>query len=230
MYLVSSPELSKTIPVGATFWTPQGSDINEEGFGYFRDVFDLRGTSAKEARSYLRAHQRVLHFVDDRARSAEEFDKYAQAFEAGDAADVGLSGIVADQIDDLVTSEDCDLGGLELGVGALAYALSAAKTFPAASCRSHIERTWSPFPVLYLAANQPRSLLLEELVGETNCGFVQDTNRPDFIVIAAPSLQGILDLAQTVVDHLARFKALTARKQNTRTVGTKYVQPSMLDG
>lgn len=229
MYPVFDTALLTDLPGGTKFWTPKPSDIDEEGFGYFRDVFDLRGTTANDARTYLSAHRRVLSFIDDHADSVGTFEKYAQAFEAGEAADVGLTGVVADRIDDLIESEDCDLGGLELGVGALAYALSAAKTFPAASCRSHTEQTWSPYPVLYLAANEPRALLLEGLVQDTGCGFVQGTERPEFIVIAAPSLSNILDLAQAVADNLPRFTKLVTRKNGTRSRGSKHIQPSLLD-
>lgn len=60
------------------------------------------------------------------------------------------TGAIGSEIDEFIDAEDCNLGILELGVGAVSYALSAAEVAPASSCRSHLgTRTWSPFPIVY---------------------------------------------------------------------------------
>ncbi|CCQ45852.1 hypothetical protein ARTSIC4J27_1810 [Pseudarthrobacter siccitolerans] len=231
MHPVFRTELSSDFPAGATFKPPKPSEIDEEGFGNFRDVVDLRGTTVKEARTYLAAHRRVLEFLDALATNPDDFEEYAQAFENSNAEDAGLSGAAADQIYGLIESQDCDLGGLELGVGALAYALSAGKMFPAASCRSHVARSWAPYPVVYFASIRPRAELLRDLIPEngSGCGFDVDPDRPELLVVAAPSLVDILDLAQSVVDNVAKFRLLTTRTNGTRSPVTPYVQPSLLD-
>ncbi|MEY9777244.1 hypothetical protein [Arthrobacter sp. MW3 TE3886] len=229
MHPVFSTALSSDFPPGATFKTPKPSEIDDEGFGNFRDVIDLRGTTVKGARTYLAAHRRVLEFIDALATAPDAFDEYAQAFEAGSAMDAGLSGGAADQINDLIDSQDCDLGGLELGVGALAYALSAGKIFPAASCRSHAARSWAPYPVVYFASNQPRAELLRDLIRQNGCGFDSDPNRPELLLVAASSLVEILDLAQSVVDNLAKFRSLTTLTNGSRSPVAPYIQPSLLD-
>lgn len=229
MHPVFHPELSSDLPAGATFKTPKPSEIDEEGFGNFRDVVDLRGTKAKEARTYLAAHRRVFEFIDALAAAPDEFEEYAGAFEVGSAADAGLSGRTADQIDDLIESQDCDLGGLELGVGALAYAISAGKMFPAASCRSHVARSWAPYPVVYFASNRPRAELLRDLIRHNGCGFDSDSDRPELLLVAAPSLVDILDVAQAVLDNVAKFRLLTTRTNGTRSPVAAYTQPSLLD-
>jgi hypothetical protein len=229
MHPVFHTELSSDFPAGATFKTPKPSEIDEEGFGNFRDVIDLRGTTVKEARTYLAAHRRVLEFLDAVVTDPDTFEEYAQTFETGSAADAGLSGAAADQIDGLIESQDCDLGGLELGVGALAYALSAGKLLPAASCRSHVARSWAPYPVVYFASNRPRAELLRDLIRQNRCGFDADHDRPELLLVAAPSLVDMLDLAQSVLDNVARFRLLTTRTNGTRSPVAAYIQPSLLD-
>ncbi|WP_437770409.1 hypothetical protein [Arthrobacter sp. KNU40] len=177
----------------------------------------------------MAAHRRVLEFIDALATVPDAFEEYAEAFEVGSAADAGLSGRPADQIDDLIGSQDCDLGGLELGVGALAYALSAGKIFPAASCRSHVARSWAPYPVVYFASNRPRAELLRDLIRHNGCGFDSDSNRPELLLVAAPSLVDVLDLAQAVLDNVAKFRLLTTRTNGTRSPVAPYIQPSLLD-
>lgn len=229
MHPVFHTELSSDFPPGATFKTPKPSEIDDEGFGNFRDVIDLRGTTVKDARTYLAAHRRAFEFIDALATTPDAFDEYAQAFEAGSPADAGLSGGAADQINDVIDSQVCDLGGLELGVGALAFALSAGKIFPAASCRSHIARSWAPYPVVYFASNQPRAELLRDLIRQSGCGFDSDPNRPELLLVAAPSLCDILDLAQAVIENVAKFRSLASRANGTRSPAVPYIQPSLLD-
>ena len=212
MYPVAEPELSASLPQGWAFWTPKPSEIDEEGFGNFREGFDLRGTPAKTARSYLAAHLGVFDFINARAHSFEEFDDLASFFEDVPFDDDGYLQDADDETSEFISSNDCDLGLLELGVGAVAYALSAAKMFPAASCRSHSNtRSWSPYPVIYLAASRPRALLLEKLMTESGCGFVHDPARSDLMVVAAPSLPQILSLAKEIVENLSLFRGLTSR-------------------
>lgn len=200
MYPMANPDLTETIPEGATFWTPKPSEIDDEGFGFFRDVTDLRGTTAAHARHYLAAHARVFHFIESTASTAEEFDTYAVAFENGSASDVVLTGDIGPEIDCLIDTEDCDLGNFELGVGALAYALSAAKMFPAASCRSHVGSiSWSPFPVVYVAASEQRADLLQNLVRESGCGFTEDPARSELQVIVSSSIPPMLVLTEKIV-------------------------------
>lgn len=231
MYPEFQNELTSKLPSDAKFRTPKPSEIDEEGFGNFQDVIDLRGTTVEEAQRYLASHLRVLDFIHEHAITPESFEEHANAFEAGGAGETGLSGVTAGQLDRMMDSYDCDLGGLELGVGALAYALSAAKIFPAASCRSHNTRSWAPYPVVYFASNRSRAELLQELVDLNRCGFETDPNRPDLLVVAASSLVDLLALTHSVVDNLAKFRSLTTRSnaiRKTRPVA-KYVQTSLLD-
>jgi len=169
-------ELSPDFPAGSRLKT---SEIDQEGFGAFRDVVDLRGTTVREARTSLAAYRRVLEFP-------------------------------------------------ELGAGALAYALFARKAFPAASCRSHVARTWAPPPVAYLVSKGPCVELLRNLMRHTECDF--DPNQSELLLVAAPSLPAILEMAQSVVDNLAKFRSLTLQTNRSRSSVLTFVQPSLLDG
>lgn len=228
MHPVADTDLTETIPEGATFWTPKPSEIDEEGFGFFRDVTDLRGTTAADARGFLAAHVRVFNFIDSRASTVEDFDGYASAFENDSAEDDGLTGEIGTEIDDFIDAEDCYLGNLELGVGALAYVLSAAKMFPAASCRSHTgTMSWSPFPVVYVAASAQRAELLQKLVRESGCGFTEDPARSELLVIGSCSIPPMLVLTEKIVENLSEFRSLTSRKNASRKPANPYTQQQL---
>lgn len=225
MYPVAEPELSTSIPEGWNFWTPKPSEIDAEGFGYFHEGLDLRGTTAKSARSYLATHLSVFEFISSKANSTEEFDDRASFFEDAPFEDDEYLEDADYETREFTSSNDCDLGLLELGVGAVAYALSAARMFPAASCRSHSNKqSWAPYPVIYLAASRPRAELLEKLVIESDCGFVVDPARSDLLVVAAPSLPQILSLANRIVENLSAFRSLTSRENVPKKPANPYLQ------
>lgn len=208
MHPIFDVNVMPELPAQSTYWTPKPSEIDEEGFGYYRDVWDLRGTSVRDAKEWVAAHTEAFAVADALARDGEEFEAIASALEADDLEDPTLPKGVVDALTDFQDLHPCGLGQLELGVGALSYALSAAKMFPAASCRSHFRSsTWSAFPVVHFAATRPKAMHLATLVRQAGCGFVTDATRPDMLVVASPSISEMLALAQTVLLELPAFRA-----------------------
>ena len=69
---------------------------------------------------------------------------------------------------------DSPLGGLEIGVGGLTYALSTVGFPTAASCRAHGANSWTDYPIVLFGAHKWRAVLLAELAADAGCGIGQD--------------------------------------------------------
>lgn len=224
----SMPKLEKKIPSGFRFMTPKPADITEEGFGYFHDCVDLRGTHARDARLYLKLHKVILDLASGAAATDKEFDQILETFESGITDEEYSELIPSSGNSDLFQLQFDDIGGLEIGVGALSHALSAAKAFPAASCRSHFDpNSWSTLPVVYFQANEPRCRLVEKILQETECGFVPDPGRPEFLVIGAPSLLDMLEFTEKIMQNLSVFRELTTRKNRPSRTNIELVVSSL---
>jgi hypothetical protein len=210
MYPQADVEIVSELPTDAEFWTPQPDDIDEENFGYFRDVWPIIGVPEDEAREMLERDRLVSNFASNLATSDAEFDAIAKVIETGEGIYASeLSNHIVGSLSPYVAEDEDDdvmLDGLEVGVAGLVYALSAAGVYPAASCRSHpTKSTWSPVPVVLVAVDQCRAHALAPLVKDTDCGFDLDPSRPELLVIYSKSIREMLDLAQRVIDSLSEF-------------------------
>jgi hypothetical protein len=212
MYPRTDIDPDAELPAAAEFWTPEPDDINEEGFGYFRDVWPIVGVPPEEAHEMVRKDRAASSLANQLASTEVEFDAVAKVIETGEpdyTADLGeakrvaLSPYIAEDEDD-----DVPLDGLEVGVAGLVYALSAAGAYPAASCRGHHQgHSWSDLPVVLLAIDLCRAKLLEPLVKDTGCGFEIDPARTELLVVCSPSIEGTLALAEAVIGKLPEFRA-----------------------
>ncbi|MFC9693309.1 hypothetical protein ACFTSF_32470 [Kribbella sp. NPDC056951] len=204
------------LPPQATFWTPRPSDIGEDGFGFFRDVWPILRTPAGEARSYLEAEQSILASVSGLATSEEQFDLIVSAIEDYDVDGSEFASVEQRGLQELLGDAGPFLDGLDLGVGGLVYALSAIGAFPAASCRGHLGSTaWSERPVVLVAIDEFRARALEPLVARAGCRFDIDPARSDLLVICAGSVTSTVQLADAIlVEHAAfgRGKRSTASR------------------
>lgn len=77
---------------------------------------------------------------------------------------------------------------MEVGVAGLSLALTALGCLSVASCRSHPERSWSPVPVVVFGFLDEVRGVLETACGGTGCGLVVPADRPELLVVEAPSL------------------------------------------
>jgi hypothetical protein len=199
---------SPMLPAKATFWTPDRSELEqEEGFSFFRDTWTIVDVSFDEARNMIAVERAVTTVVDQLAPDEAAFDRIARAVEAGDAEDEPdlLSAAERASLTQFIINAEEDptlFGGLELGVAGLAYALSVAGMFPAASCRGHTgSRAWSEIPVVFVAADAAHAQSLQPLVEQAGCVFGIDDARPDLLVIEGRSVLDTIRLACLVLDH-----------------------------
>src|SRR6266705_202611 len=120
MYPKTDVELDTELPASAEFWTPEPDDINEEGFGYFRDVWPIVGVPEDEAREMVHKDRAVSSFVSKLASTEAEFDAISKVIETGEpdyAAD--LSSAKRTALDPYIAAaedDDVPLDGLEVGV------------------------------------------------------------------------------------------------------------------
>lgn len=200
------PDIPDPLPAAGM---PRSDEISEEGFGGFRSTWVLGRVPIDEAAEVLAEEARLIAWLDDVARTAEEFEALATTIESGESADMSQA------LEDRATRAGLDsvmgtpgdlapLGDLEIGVGGLVHTLSAIGCLTAASCRSHAtDRSWSDCPVVYFAAPAWRLKILAELIGDAECGLGTDRG---LLTIVAPSIRQMHRLAELIVRERQRFR------------------------
>lgn len=216
--------LEDVVPTSYVPWVPRPGEIDEEGFGNFRGTWALGRVPQREAHEVLGAESELVSFVDALAGDAAMYDQLAAALESGDPADLPDHATRGDAWAQLEPYFGYTwLRGLELGVAGLVMALATiGGCHPAASCRAHTSRnSWSPYPVVLLAADEFRARHLERHVGRAGCGFAIDSGRPEFLAIGAPSVRPMMSLAREILANAAEFRRPrgAARTRRPRRVG-----------
>ena len=191
------------LPAESTFWVPQLTEFDDEGIGFFRDVWTIIDVSSLKAQDVIDREQTLLQVVDSLATNAEDFDRLARCVERWDPEeteiDAWLSEILA--LETAIGGADsAQIGGLELGVAGLVYALAATGIVPAASCRGHTgPRPWSEWPVVFFATDESHARVLELSAQEAGCGFDIDPGRPELLVIGGRSIVNLMRFAAMLV-------------------------------
>lgn len=192
------------LPVQATFWMPEMADLDDEGVGFFRDVWTIVDIPRGEAKDAIKREQALLQAIDDLAPTAEDFDRLARCVESWDEEGPGADASLVERgaLGWAIGPEDsAQIGGLESGVAGLVYALAAMGVVPAASCRGHTgPRPWSESPVVYFAADEARARTLEPFAQAAGCVFDIDPDRPDLLILVGKSVTNLMRLAVAVAD------------------------------
>jgi hypothetical protein len=201
-------QLNTDIPESHAGWTPRGNDLDDEGIGFFRDTWIIRGVTIKDARQVIRSETAMVNVVGSLSEDAATFDLISKAFEDRESElipdDLREDSRIAEL--ETMSTDVTEYTGLELGVGGLVFALSAAGYWPAASCRGHpTDYAWSDRPIVFIACDRHRANALKSLLNSAHCGFCYDPSRTELIAVEAESIEEILALAQLVVDARASF-------------------------
>nr|WP_127891997.1 hypothetical protein [Streptomyces sp. S10(2018)] len=204
-------QVDPSFPEGAPMGMPLEEEISEEGYGFFRGVWDISGVSRDEALAVLEEERQLAALVDSVTTTPDEFEAVAHAVEWGDP-DTLPSGFSAQhsqsEILEIVgdgNREEGVLDGLELGVAGVSYALSSIGCFPAASCRSHASgHSWSERPIVYFAAERPTVHWLMPMVRDSGCGFGDGSGHGRLLLVEAPSISNLMDLANRIVTTAGR--------------------------
>lgn len=209
------PEASTTpafhLPDGAR--APMPEEIDEEGFGYFRNVWYISpGQPRDEARALLRWERSVVAAIDGLADSAEAFDELAHVVEefntdsdhrrVEESEYPDLTEHERDVLEACLDTGDELLDGLELGVAALVFALAASGFHAAASCRGHASSTaWSDRPTVFFAGEREHIGQLEAAVLASGSRLEDGSvNGNGLVVIRAPSLTAAMNLADAILE------------------------------
>ncbi len=201
------PEID--LPAGDDCGYPTSDAISEEGFGYFRGTWWLGHVPLSDARQTVAFERDLVAALDALADDEQEFEDLAAAVEHiepddGEVPlllrDTRVEGLVRPFIDD-----GSPLGGLEIGVAGLTYALSTVGFRTAASCRAHKgANSWSDCPVVLFGAHKWRAVLLAALAAEAGCGIGQDR---DMLTVYAPIIRNLMSLAEAVLAKRASFRS-----------------------
>jgi len=204
-------QVDPSFPEGVPMGMPPEDEVSEEGYGFFRGVWDISDASREDALWAIKEERRLADLVDQVTATPEEFEAVAKAVEGG-APDSLPPGFAArypgSEVLEIVGDGDRDesvLDGLEIGVAGLSYALSSIGCFPAASCRSHASgHSWSHRPVVLFAAERPTVHWLEPLVRDSGCGFGDGSGHGELLLVEAPSISNLMDLANRIVTKAER--------------------------
>lgn len=209
------PAGTSGLPSRAQFWMPRVSDLDDEGFGFFRDTWLIRNVPARDAREVIDEEAAVVSAIDGVARDAEHFERLASAIECGSVDD--LEDELSDEervlLDQWVPDAAVEFGGLELGAVGLVHALATVRILPAASCRSHADdHSWSDVPVVYFASTEFRARALQPLVVATGCALDVDASRPELLLVHASSILEMMALASAVMRNRRSFVQPRSRR------------------
>jgi hypothetical protein len=189
---------------------PPAEDIDEEngsGIGFFHNVWLIINVPEDEAWEIVKEEREILRILDESSPDAETFEELAELVESyypEDAESAGIAPAVLQRLDPYLDELSQPLQGLELGVAGLAHALASIGCVPVASCRGHRKpHSWADRPAVYAAIDRQRAEWLQPLVRRTGCGFDVDLERPNFLMIDAPSIRETTELASAVLHEAA---------------------------
>lgn len=184
---------------------------SDEGIGFFRDVWTIVDVPSSDAQLVIERERVLICAIDSLVTTPEDFDRLARCVEHWDPEEVDDEYVASSAERSLMVSaigdaDSAEVGGLELGVAGLVYALASVGMVPTASCRGHTgDRPWSDSPVVLFAACERDVRVLEPLVQEAGCVFDIDPSRAELLVVGAPSVRNLMSLAQAVLDAGDRF-------------------------
>lgn len=190
---------------------PPDEEISEEGYGFFRGVWDISGATRADALTVIEEERHLVDLIDQVTSTPTEFEAVSRAVEELDP-DSLPTGFAArhpgNELLEVVGDGDGDeavLDCLEIGVAGLSFALSSIGCFPAASCRSHVSGgSWSHRPVVYFAAERPTVHWLVPLVRDSGCGFGDGSGHGELLLVEAPSISNLMNLAGKIVAKAGR--------------------------
>jgi hypothetical protein len=200
------PEIS--LPAGNDCGLPARHEISEEGFGYFRGTWWIGRVRVSDAIDAVEFEREVVAALDALAGTDRQFEALATAVEdlepgsglPAELRDTPIEGL----LQPLAEDGHSPLGGLEIGVAGLTYAMSAVGFVTAASCRAHAGAySWSDCPVVFFGAHKWRAVLLSELAQAAGCGIGQDR---DMLTVYGPSIRNLMGLAAEVLGQRASFR------------------------
>ena len=79
------PHIPDPLPAA---WMPSSDEISEDGFGGFRNTWLLGRVPIDEATEILAEEAHLITWLDDVARTSEEFEALATTIESGELADM----------------------------------------------------------------------------------------------------------------------------------------------
>lgn len=201
--------VDQALPPDVVYWQPKPSDIDEEGFGFFQNVWPLGLPSRSVAHEVLKSERAGLKYLARVCRDDVQFDAQAERLEGFHEDDSDC-----DPLPPELAGDWTGLNGLEVGVAGLSYMLASTGFYPAASCRAHPTRSWAPCPSVLFAAGEMRLQRLLPLIEASGCGLAYSESRGvPLFDIYAPSVKHMSSLAESV---LADYTAFRVTPKTTR--------------
>lgn len=175
----------------ARFYFPSTEQIlSEDGWSVFREYSPAYfGATWDEARACISWERALLARLDIRSRETEE--------------------ALLDELDEEAFQQPC--AGLDLGVGSVVVALSAAGCAPLTSCSGHFgEGTWSQCPLVKVASDEARARILLGIAKLTNCGIANSDEGSGALELWARSIDETVAFADELCRHSSAFDSIVS--------------------
>jgi hypothetical protein len=202
-------DVDPTFPADLAMGLPDEEDVDEEGYGCFRDVWTIGEVSRAEAATMIEKERHLIYLVDQASKTDAEFEAIAKAVEIGELGYLPTGYAAQHPDSELVrvvgnhAENGTPLEALELGVAGLSHALTSVGCLTAASCRSHYsDHSWSDRPVVFFAAGRTTVRWLAPLLRQSGCGFADGSERAEkLLIVEAPTITNFMDLARHIVQQ-----------------------------
>ncbi len=184
---------------------PTFEEVAKDGFGHFADTWYVGRPSIEEADELVRYELEGIEALDRAGVDASEFELFTLALEDGETATLSESQLrtfATAGLQDLAPAPDDAvlLGGLEIGVAGLVYALAAGGCPTAASCRSHAhDRSWANYPTVFFGWPEDVLSTLGLLASRADCGLREAEG---LVEAYAPSIWETNLLARYVLEEV----------------------------
>jgi hypothetical protein len=194
---------------------PAADEISEEGFGYFRGTWFIGRVPVSEAQERVQEEAEILNWLDAHAATAREFEQLASAIEKQERELIDeplRTTALSNGVEKFLGSPAGDwapLGGLEVGVAGLTFALSAVQCLTAASCRWHVKDSWAEYPVVLFAAPAWRIEILADLIVAEGCGLVDSRG---MVSVYGKSIRDMHRLAERLLEERSRFRRIPGHR------------------
>lgn len=200
------PRVESPLP---TCKMPPSDEISEEGFGYFRGTWFIGRVAVGEAQACVQMEADIIEWIDQHASSPQQYEQLATAIEKQDVTlldeplrSTASAGGITQWLND--EHDGAPLGGLEIGVAGLTWALSAVRCLTAASCRWHMTgQSWADCPVVFFAGPSWRVEILAELIAAETCGLAGDRG---MLTVYGASVGHTHQLAERILSERGRFR------------------------
>lgn len=185
---IENLRIFRRVDLARLYYPSQQEIFSEDGWSMFREYSPAYfGATWDEAMLSVEWEKSALRRLRERSKGAED--------------------ALLEELDNEWLQQP--LGGLDLGIGGLVIALSAAGCAPLTSCSGHFgEGLWATFPLVKVAAMPEHAAILIDIARETDCGITNSGEGSGALEIWGRSVDDMVCFAEVMIARRAEFARL----------------------